>query len=190
MSEQPQILIYEDAEKAVDVRLDEGRETVWLTQRQMGEVFETTPENVLMHLKNIFNDEELAEEATAKDFLVVRQEGRREVHRKIQHYDLDAIISVGYRVNSRRAVRFRQWATRVLREHLIQGWTLHQQRFEANARELEAAMAVVRKAAHSSALDLTGGRGLVDIVARYAQIFWSPTRRPMKSRIQRWPACL
>lgn len=171
MSEQPQILIYEDAEKAVDVRLDEGRETVWLTQRQMGEVFETTPENVLMHLKNIFNDEELAEEATAKDFLVVRQEGRREVRRKIQHYNLDAIISVGYRVNSRRAVRFRQWATRVLREHLTQGWTLHQQRFEANARELEAAMALVRKAAHSSALDLTGGRGLVDIVAHYAQTF-------------------
>jgi prophage maintenance system killer protein len=171
MSEQPQILIYEDAEKAVDVRLDEGRKTVWLTQRQMGEVFETTPENVLMHLKNIFNDEELAEEATAKDFLVVRQEGRREVRRKIQHYNLDAIISVGYRVNSRRAVRFRQWATRVLREHLTQGWTLHQQRFEANARELEAAMALVRKAARSSALDLPGGRGLVDIVARYAQTF-------------------
>lgn len=171
MSEQPQILIYEDAEKAVDVRLDEGHDTVWLTQRQMGEVFETTPENVLMHLKNIFNDEELTKEATAKDFLVVRQEGRRQVRRNIQHYNLDAIISVGYRVNSRRAVRFRQWATRVLREHLTQGWTLHQQRFEANARELEAAMALVRKAAHSSALDLTGGRGLVDIVARYAQTF-------------------
>ncbi|WP_425356039.1 hypothetical protein [Salinicola lusitanus] len=76
------------------------------------------------------------------------------------------IISVGYRVKSQAGTRFRQWAT------------------------LEAAMGVVRKAAHSSALDLTGGRGLVDIVARYAQIFWSPTRRPMKSRIQRWPACL
>ncbi|WP_280570926.1 hypothetical protein [Chromohalobacter sp. 296-RDG] len=95
MSEQSQILIYEDAEKAVDVRLDEGRETVWLTQRQMGEVFETTPESVLMHLKNIFSDEELAEEATTKDFLVVRQEGHRQVRRKIQHYNLNAIISVG-----------------------------------------------------------------------------------------------
>ena len=171
MSEQLPILIYEDAEKAVDVRLDEGRETVWLTQRQMGEVFETTPENVLIHLKNIFNDEELAEEATAKDFLVVREEGRRQVRRKIQHYKLDAIISVGYRVNSRRAVRFRQWATRVLRDHLTQGWTLHQQRFEANAQELEAAMELVRKAAHSPVLDPPVGRGLVDIVARYAQTF-------------------
>ncbi|MGQ7241832.1 RhuM family protein [Salinicola sp. V024] len=85
--------------------LDEGRETVWLTQRQMGEVFETTPENVLMHLKNIFNDEELAEKATTKGFLLVRQEGRRAVRRKVQHYYLDAIISVIYRVNSRYAVR-------------------------------------------------------------------------------------
>lgn len=147
MSESPPILIYEDADKTVDVRLDEGQDTVWLTQRQMSEVFETTPENVLMHLKNIYNNEELVEEATAKDFLVVRQEGRRQVRRNLQHYNLDAIISVGYRVNSRRAVRFRQWATRVLREHLIRGWTLHQQRFEANARELEAAMALVRKVA-------------------------------------------
>lgn len=171
MSEQLQILIYEDTAKAVDVRLDEGRETVWLTQRQMGEIFETTPENVLMHLQNIFSDEELDEEATTKDFLVVRQEGRRQVRRNIQHYNLDAIISVGYRVNSRRAVHFRQWATRVLREHLTQGWTLHQQRFEANAREQEAAMTLVRKAAHSPALDLPGSRGLVDIVARYAQTF-------------------
>ncbi|MCK2044256.1 hypothetical protein [Chromohalobacter moromii] len=82
MSEQPQILIYEDADKAVDVRLDEGRETVWLTQRQMGEVFETTPENVLMHLKNIFYDEELAEEATTKDFLQVQIEGSKKVERR------------------------------------------------------------------------------------------------------------
>nr|WP_245977647.1 RhuM family protein [Kushneria sinocarnis] len=91
--------------------------------------------------------------------------------RAIEHYNLDVIISVGYRVKSQAGTRFRQWATRVLREHLTQGWTLHQQRFEANARELEAAMALVRKAAYSPALDLTGGRGLVDIVARYAQTF-------------------
>lgn len=82
MSEQLQILIYEDADKAVDVRLDEGRETVWLTQRQMCEVFETTPENVLMHLKNIFYDEELAEEATTKDFLQVQIEGSKKVERR------------------------------------------------------------------------------------------------------------
>ncbi|WP_366941626.1 RhuM family protein [uncultured Kushneria sp.] len=78
---------------------------------------------------------------------MVRQEGQRQGKRRVQIYNLDVIISVGYRVNSRRAVRFRQWATRVLREHLTRGWTLHQQRFEASARKLEAAMALVPKAA-------------------------------------------
>ncbi|SFH51988.1 RhuM family protein [Modicisalibacter xianhensis] len=169
--EQAQVLIYEDADKAVDVRLDEGQETVWLTQRQMAELFEVKPQNITMHLKNIYAEGELVEEGTCKNFLQVQLEGGREVKRLRRHYNLDAIISVGYRVNSRRAVRFRQWATRVLRDHLTQGWTLHQQRFEANARELEAAMALVRKAAHSPALDLPGGRGLVDIAARYAQTF-------------------
>ena len=79
----------------VDVRLD--RETVWLTQRQMSEVFDTTPENVLMHLRNVFAGEELAADATTKKFLVVRTEGSRQVKRQIKHYNLDAIISVGYR---------------------------------------------------------------------------------------------
>lgn len=171
MSEQPQILIYEDAEKAVDVRLDEGRETVWLTQRQMAELFDVKPQNITMHLKNIYAEQELLEEGTCKEFLQVQIEGGRQVKRARLHYNLDTVISVGYRISSARATQFRIWATRVLREHLTQGWTLHQQRFEANARELEAAMALVRKAAHSSALDLTGGRGLVDIVARYAQTF-------------------
>ena len=79
----------------VDVRLD--RETVWLTQRQMAEVFDTTPENVLMHLRNVFASEELAADATTKKFLVVRTEGKRQAKRQIKHYNLDAIISVGYR---------------------------------------------------------------------------------------------
>jgi len=87
-----------------------------------------------------------------KDFLAVRQEGARQVKRTLKHYNLDAIISVGYRVNSKRAVQFRQWATRILCEHLTQGWTLSRQRFESNARELEAALTLVRKTAQSPAL--------------------------------------
>jgi hypothetical protein len=107
-----ELLIYESAEGAhgVSVRLD--GDTVWLTQRQMGELFATTPENVLMHLKNIFSEGELDEPATAKDFLAVQIEGKREVQRTLKHYNLDAIISVGYRVNSKRGTRFRQWANR------------------------------------------------------------------------------
>ena len=99
-----------------EVRLD--REMVWLTQRQMAEVFDSTPENVLMHLRNIFASGELEAEATTKEFLVVRTEGRRRVRHRLNHYNLDAIISVGYRVNTKRGVRFRQWATRTLHGHL------------------------------------------------------------------------
>ncbi|AWN15315.1 virulence protein RhuM/Fic/DOC family protein [Salinisphaera sp. LB1] len=170
-NKQAPLLIYQDDDKSVEVRLDTSQETVWLTQRQMGEVFGTSPENVLMHLQNIYADGELAASATTKDFLVVRQEGKRRVRREIRHYNLDAIISVGYRVNSKRAVQFRQWATRVLREHLVQGWTLARQRFETNAQELDAAMRLLRQTAQSPALDATTGRGLVDIATRYAQTF-------------------
>lgn len=168
---QTRLVIFQDAGQTVEVRLDAGHDTVWLSQRQMAELFDTTPENVLMHLKNIFRDAELAEATTTKDFLVVRTEGKRQVRRDLRHYNLDAIISVGYRVSSKRAVQFRQWATRTLREHLTQGYTLNRQRLESNARELEAALQLVRKAAQSPELLTDTGRGLVDIVTRYAQTF-------------------
>ena len=163
------IVIFESGEQGVQVRL-EG-ETLWLTQRQMAEVFATTPENVLMHLKNIFREGELDEAATAKDFLAVRQEGSRQVRRRLKHYNLDAIISIGYRVNSTRATRFRQWATQVLRQHLTQGYSLDRERFEKNAAELEAALLLVRKAAAGQALTADLGRGLVDVIARYTHTF-------------------
>ena len=93
-----EVVLYEapDGEVRLDVRLEQ--ETVWLTQRQMATLFETTPENVLMHLKNVYGEGELVETGTTKDFLAVRTEGRRRVRRKLKHYNLDAIISVGYRV--------------------------------------------------------------------------------------------
>jgi len=164
-----EISIYEGAGGRIEVRLN--HDTVWLTQRQMAEAFDTTPENVLMHLKNIFSDGELDESASAKEFLAVRKEGRREVQRRLKHYNLDAIISVGYRVSSKRAVSFRQWATDILRQHLAEGYTLNRQRLESNARELEAALQLVRKAAQTPSLPAETGRGLVDIVTRYATTF-------------------
>lgn len=165
------IVIYEDADHAVEVRLDEVQETLWLTQAQMGTLFGVKPQNITMHLKNIYAEGELVEEGTCKDFLQVQSEGGREVKRKRKHYSLDAVISVGYRISSTRATRFRIWATRILREHLTQGWTISRHRFEENAQELEAALRLVRKAAQSPSLDTDSGRGLVDIVSRYAQTF-------------------
>jgi prophage maintenance system killer protein len=166
-----EVLVYEAPDGGVRVEVKLDHDTVWLTQRQMSELFDTTPENILMHLKKIYADGELDEPATAKDFLAVRLEGKRRVQRHLKHYNLDAIISVGYRVNSRRGVRFRQWATQTLRDHLVRGYTINRQRFEHNARELEAALALVRKAAATDALSMDQGRGLVDVIARYTQTF-------------------
>ena len=168
-SDQNSIQIFSSEQGDVSVQLEQ--DTIWLTQKQMSQLFATTPENVIMHLKNIYQEQELQEQATSKDFLVVRTEGKRQVRRKLKHFDLDAAISVGYRVNSKRAVQFRQWATGVLKQHLTQGYTINQQRFEQNAQELEAALKLVRKAAASPELAADTGRGLVEIVSRYTQTF-------------------
>ena len=166
-----EVIVYEapDGEVRVDVRLD--RETVWLSLSQMTELFGRDKSVISRHLRNIFQSGELAREATVAKNATVQSEGGREVVREIEFFNLDAIISVGYRVNSRRGVRFRQWATQTLREHLVRGYTINQQRFEQNARELEAALALVRKAAAGEALTSDQGRGLVDVIARYTQTF-------------------
>lgn len=124
------IIIYQPHadQPAIDVRL-EG-ETVWLSQRQMSVLFDTSSDNVGLHLKNIYAERELLEEATTEDFSVVRQEGNRQVRRSVRHYNLDAIISVGYRVKSATATQFRIWATKRLREYLVQGYSINQQRLE------------------------------------------------------------
>ncbi len=123
-----EIIIYEDksGKLSLDVRLD--NDTVWLTQLQMAELFDTTQQNIALHLKNVFSEGELDQKATYKDFLLVRNEGGRAVNRNVAHYNLDGIISVGYRVNSKKAVMFRQWATSVLKEYLVKGFTLNPDR--------------------------------------------------------------
>lgn len=165
-----ELVIYQsNDESEVAVRLEGS--TIWLTQKQLSEILETSTDNIGLHLKNIYASGELTETATTEDFSVVQQEGQRSVSRKTKHYNLDAIISVGYRVNSKRGTQFRQWATGVIRDHLMQGWTLDRARFEHNAAELEAALALVRKTAQSPDLIADTGRGLVEIVSRYTQTF-------------------
>ncbi len=115
-------------EVRVDVFLED--ETVWLTQKAMGELFQTTPQNITIHLKNIFEEGELSESATCKNYLQVRKEGERMVERNQKYYNLDAIISVGYRVNSSRATQFRIWATKTLKEYIIKGFVLDDNRLK------------------------------------------------------------
>lgn len=151
------------------VALEQG--TVWLSQAQMGQLFDTNPENVLMHLQNIFKDEELGEPVTTKEFLVVRQEGKRQVRRRIKHYNLDAIISVGYRISSKRATQFRQWATQVLKDQLVKGYALNQRRLAERGIEFEQAMDWIRRTSYIDvpsflARFITGRRFRGDLTSR------------------------
>ncbi|MBW7893731.1 MAG: virulence RhuM family protein [Opitutaceae bacterium] len=141
-----EILLYqtEDGQTRVDVRME--NETVWLTQAQMAELFQTTPQNITLHIKAIYEEQELEESATCKDYLQVRREGDREVTRKLRHYNLDVIISTGYRVKSPRGTQFRIWATRRLREYLLKGFAMDDRRLkeEGGGRYFEELLARIR----------------------------------------------
>ena len=125
-----QFIIYqsENGETRLDVRFID--ETVWLTQASMAELFQTSTDNISLHLKNIYQEGELDEISTTEDYSVVRKEGTRQVKRNLKHYNLDAIISVGYRVQSHTATRFRQWATQHLREFIVKGFLLDDERLK------------------------------------------------------------
>jgi len=123
-------LLYSGDDGQVHVKILIHDETLWLPQRLMAELFQTSADNISLHLKNIYADGELIEEATAEDFSVVQNEGGRSVRRRVKHYNLDAIIAVGYRVNSRRATQFRIWATQVLKEFIIKGFVLDDERLK------------------------------------------------------------
>lgn len=123
-------LLYAGDDEQVHVRVRIEAETLWLPQRQIAELFQTSADNISLHLKNIYAEEELAESATTEDFSVVQNEGGRGVRRTLKHYNLDAIIAVGYRVSSRRATQFRIWATKVLAEFIKKGFVLDDDRLK------------------------------------------------------------
>ena len=131
MENNGEIILYQTTDGAtkIDVKLED--ETVWLNQKQMAELFQTTVPNINMHLKNIFDEGELDPAATIKNSLIVRLEGNRTVNRNIDTYNLDAIISVGYRIKSHVATHFRIWATQRLREYIVKGFTMDDERMKA-----------------------------------------------------------
>ena len=125
-----EIIIYQSEEGKTKIEVRFENDNVWLTQKMMAELFQTTPQNITLHLKNIFEEGELHEDATCKDFLQVQTEGSRKVGRKQKFYNLDAVISVGYRIKSRIATKFRIWATERLKEYLIKGFTMDDERLK------------------------------------------------------------
>ena len=127
---QSSIILYQTEDGRTRIQCRFENETIWLTQALIAELFQTTPQNVTLHLKAIYAEGELVEEATCKDYLQVRSEGGREVSRKLRHYRLEAILSVGYRVRSHRGTQFRQWATARLSEYLVKGFTMDDERLK------------------------------------------------------------
>lgn len=160
------IAIYQADNGAVEVRLQ--GETVWLRQEQMTQLFGRERSVITKHIKNVFAEGELEASSVCAKFAHTAADGKSY---QVEHYNLDVIISVGYRVKSVQGTRFRQWATTVLRQHLTQGYSLNRQRLEANAQELEAALLLVRKIAQNPELPQEAGRGLLDVVTRYARTF-------------------
>lgn len=166
-----EILIYisEDKSNEIQVRL-EG-DTIWLSQRQMSELFEKDSDTIGLHLKNIYNSGELEEGSTTEYSSVVQTEGQRQVRRKIKLYNLDAIISVGYRVNSIRGTQFRMWANKVLRDYLVKGYSVNQSLLEKKnekLKELQEAVRIIRDSVGTKELTNEESRGLLDIVADYS----------------------
>jgi len=131
-----EIEIYKSVEGIqVEVKIDGN--TLWATQKQIAEIFATTPQNITLHLKKVYAEEEIIADATCKEYLQVQMEGKRKVERKQLFYNLDAILSVGYRVNSIRGTQFRQWATQRLKDYLVQGYAINEKRLAEKQQQVE-----------------------------------------------------
>ena len=162
------IIIYqtEDGQTQVDVRME--NDTVWLTQAQMAELFKSSRTNIVEHIQHIYDEDELDETSTCRKFRQVRQEGKRMVTREIPIYNLDMIISVGYRVNSKRGVKFRQWANRILKEYLVKGYAVNDRLRRDQLGELRQLVQVVGRTLQSQDITTTpDGQALFDVVVDY-----------------------
>ncbi len=129
-----ELVFYKSPDGSVSIEVLYADENVWLTQKKMAELFDTTPQNITLHLKNIYKEKELTQESTCKDFLQVQKEGVREVSRNLTFYSLEAIIAVGYRVSSDRGTQFRQWATTILQKYIHKGFAVDKDRFKYGSK--------------------------------------------------------
>ena len=146
--ENNEIVLFRAKDGAVSLPVRMDADTVWLTRMQMADLFGVTPQNITIHLKNVYSAGELDRSATSKDFLLVQDEGGRDITRSVNCYNLDAIISVGYRVNSARATQFRIWATSVLKEYLLRGYAVNRERI----RQLGLTVEVMKRVANSPSI--------------------------------------
>lgn len=173
MNEKPienrgEIIIYraEDNTVQLDVRME--NETVWLSQQQMVQLFNSTKQNISLHIGNIFREGELQKEATVKEYLTVQTEGNRQICRKVLYYNLDVIISVGYRVKSQRGVQFRQWANRILKDYLVKGFAINEKIRREQLSDLRQLVQIVGRTVQSKAVESADEtQAIFDVVLDY-----------------------
>ena len=173
MNEKPienrgEIIIYraEDNTVQLDVRME--NETVWLSQQQMVQLFNSTKQNISLHINNIFREGELKKEATVKEYLTVQTEGNRQISRKVQYYNLDVIISVGYRVKSQRGVQFRQWANKILKDYLVKGYAINEKLRREQLSDLRQLVQIVGRTVQSKAVESADEtQAIFDVVLDY-----------------------
>ncbi len=166
-----EIVIYEDGDVAINATVD--NETIWLSQKQMAELFGKSTKTINEHVNNVFKEGELEKTSTIRNFQIVQLEGKREVKRAIDFYTLDVIISVGYRVKSKEGTKFRIWANKVLKEHLIQGYTLNQKQLQQKGlKEFNQAIALLQTTINQESLECDEAKGLLDVIVGYGRS-WS-----------------
>ena len=165
-----EIEIYKDKDNQTQIEVKFEEDTVWLNQAQLADLFKGSRTNIVEHIKNIYKTGELEELSTCRKFRQVRKEGKRSVERQIDHYNLDIIISVGYRINSKRGTQFRQWATQRLKEYLVKGYAINEKRLqEAENRfnELKQAIQLFDKVAHVKEISGSEAQGLLKVLSDF-----------------------
>lgn len=167
-----QIVIYQSDDGKSELQVSLQDNTVWLTQAQIVKVFNSSKANISEHIKNIFGSGELSEEATVRKFRTVQQEGNRNITRNRMHYNLDVIISVGYRVNSKRGTQFRIWANSVLKNYLVEGYAINEKRLQQKTAQLESLKKVValqEQVLTDYALNTNETQGLIHVISQYSK---------------------
>ncbi len=170
-NEQQQIIIYDEVDGKIAIEVNLVADTVWLTQAQMQALFDKNKRTISEHINNVFKEGELKRKGTVRKFRTVQQEGQRQVERELDHFNLDVIISVGYRVKSHRGTQFRIWATNVLRNYLVKGYSINQKRLaesEDRYKELKNAIQLVAKTGAVKELSSVEAKGILKVLEEYA----------------------
>ena len=188
-----EVIIYRSEDNQIEVNVRADQETVWLSQQQMVDLFDRTKQNISLHINNCFKEGELDKKATVKESLIVQKEGQRSVKRKVEYYNLDVIISVGYRVKSKRGTQFRIWANRILKDYLVQGFAINKKLLQEKTDQLQSLKRVIslqERVLTEYQLNTNETEGLLYVITNYSKAFKHSSIQSFKhSSIQAFKHC-